>query len=121
VPLYAVLRSLGRDGLETLVEHCCRIAARMANQLRNAPGVTLLNDVVLNQLLVRFSNERGENITSDVIAAVQAGGECWCGGTTWEGQPAMRISVSSWKTSEADADRSVAAIVRAVDVTSRTK
>jgi glutamate/tyrosine decarboxylase-like PLP-dependent enzyme len=121
VPLYAVLRSLGRDGLETLVEHCCRIAARMANQLRNAPGVTLLNDVVLNQLLVRFSNERGENITSDVIAAVQAGGECWCGGTAWEGQPAMRISVSSWKTSEADADRSVAAIVRAVDVTSRTK
>ena len=119
VPLYAVLRSLGRDGLETLVEHCCRIAARMANQLRNAPGVTLLNDVVLNQVLVRFSNERGANITSDVIAAVQAGSECWCGGTAWEGQPAMRISISSWKTTEADADRSVAAIVRAADVTSR--
>ena len=120
VPTYAVLRSLGRDGLEALVEQCCRVAVRMANQLRNAPGVTLLNDVVLNQVLVRFSNERGENITDAVIAAIQAGGECWCGGTSWQGQPAMRISVSSWKTTDADADRTVAAIVRAADVTSRT-
>ena len=81
--------------------------------------MTVLNDVVLNQILVRFANEQGENITNAVIAAVQAGGECWCGGTAWEGQPAMRISVSSWKTTDADADRAVAAIVRAADVTNR--
>ena len=120
VPIYAVLRSLGREGLEALVEHCCRIAARMADQLRHAPGVTILNDVVLNQILVRFSNARGGNITDAVIAAIQAGGECWCGGTAWQGKPAMRISVSSWKTTEADADRAVAAIVRAQEGMSRT-
>ena len=120
VPIYAVLRSLGRTGLEALVDQCCQIARRMAEQLRNAPGVTILNDVVLNQILVRFANAQGENITNAVIAAVQAGGECWCGGTAWEGQPAMRISVSSWKTTESDADRAVAAIVRAA-LNRRTK
>ena len=113
MPIYAVLRSLGREGLEALVEHCCRIAARMAEQLRHAPGVTILNDVVLNQILVRFSNARGGNITDAVIAAIQAGGECWCGGTAWQGQLAMRISVSGWQTTEADADRSAEAILEA--------
>ena len=116
------MRSFDRSDarVSRLVEHCCRIAARMADQLRHAPGVTILNDVVLNQILVRFSNARGGNITEDVIAAIQAGGECWCGGTAWQGQPAMRISVSSWKTTEADADRAVAAMVRAKEGMSRT-
>jgi hypothetical protein len=77
------------------------------------PGITILNEIVLNQALARFCNERGENITEAVIPAIQASGECWCGGTAWGGEPAMRISVSSWKTADADADRSVAAIERA--------
>jgi glutamate/tyrosine decarboxylase-like PLP-dependent enzyme len=117
VPIYAVLRFLGRSGLEQLVERCCRLAARIADQLRDAPGVFVLNDVVLNQVVVRFVNDRGENTTGRVIPAVQASGECWCGGTTWAGQPAMRVSVSSWRTTEHDADRSVAAILRAHRVT----
>jgi glutamate/tyrosine decarboxylase-like PLP-dependent enzyme len=117
VPIYAVLRFLGRAGLEQLVERCCRLAARIADQLRDAPGVFVLNDVVLNQVVVRFVNDRGENTTGRVIPAVQASGECWCGGTTWAGQPAMRVSVSSWRTTEHDADRSVAAILRAHRVT----
>jgi hypothetical protein len=79
--------------------------------------VSVLNDVVLNQVLVRFGNEHGENTTGRVISRIQADGECWCGGTSWGGQPAMRISVSSWRTTEEDADRSVEAILRAHAVT----
>jgi glutamate/tyrosine decarboxylase-like PLP-dependent enzyme len=117
VPIYAVLRSLGRAGLRDLIERCCRLAARMASRLRDVPQVSVLNDVVLNQVLVRFGNEHGENTTGRVISRIQADGECWCGGTSWGGQPAMRISVSSWLTTEEDADRSVEAILRAHAVT----
>jgi hypothetical protein len=82
----------------------------MADRLRAADSVEVLNDVVLNQVLVGFgSDER----TRDVIARVQAGGAAWMGGTTWRGEAAMRISVSNWSTTEADADRTVEAILRA--------
>jgi glutamate/tyrosine decarboxylase-like PLP-dependent enzyme len=92
----------------------------MADGLRDAPGVTILNDVVLNQVLVRFAPPHApdadaaaiDGFTRDVIAAVQADGTCWLGGTTWHGMAAMRISVSNWSTTEADADLSVAAIRR---------
>jgi hypothetical protein len=89
----------------------------MADGLRDAPGVTILNDVVLNQVLVRFEAPDGDGrdpdaFTREVIAAVQADGTCWLGGTTWHGMAAMRISVSNWSTTEADADLSVAAILR---------
>jgi glutamate/tyrosine decarboxylase-like PLP-dependent enzyme len=123
-PIYAALRSLGREGLRGMVDHCCTLARRMAYALRGAPGVTILNDVVLNQVLVRFSPPSGgdtaaerdpatiDDFTRRVIAAVQADGTCWLGGTTWHGMAAMRISVSNWSTTEADADLSVAAIRR---------
>ena len=121
--VYAALRSLGRSGLAELLERTCALARRMADGLREAPGVTILNDVVLNQVLVRFEPAGGgdaDAFTRAVIAAVQADGTCWLGGTTWHGMAAMRISVSNWSTTEADADVSVEAILRcARDVANR--
>jgi glutamate/tyrosine decarboxylase-like PLP-dependent enzyme len=117
-PVYAALRSLGRSGLADLIERCCALARRMADGLRGAEGVTILNDVVLNQVLVRFAPPGGgtdaeiDAFTRAVILAVQADGTCWLGGTTWHGMAAMRISVSNWSTTEADADVSVEAILR---------
>jgi len=109
-----------------MIDGCCAIARRMADGLRDGPGVTILNDVVLNQVLVRFAPPTSDGavppdgaaidaFTREVIAAVQADGTCWLGGTTWHGMAAMRISVSNWSTTEADADLSVAAIRRCAD------
>ena len=123
-PVYAALQSLGRTGLAEMIARCCALARRMADRLRAAEGVTILNDVVLNQVLVRFSppgsavgggsadDAATDDFTRRVIAAVQADGTCWLGGTTWHGMAAMRISVSNWSTTEADADVSVDAILR---------
>jgi glutamate/tyrosine decarboxylase-like PLP-dependent enzyme len=108
--LYAAVRSLGRAGVQQMVERCCALASRMADQLRGADGIEVLNDVVLNQVLVRFGDDER---TREVIARVQADGTAWMGGTVWHGKAAMRISVSNWSTTEADADASVEAIVRA--------
>jgi len=114
-PVYAALRSLGRRGVAALVDRCCALAARMAQRLRAAPQVEILNEVVLNQVLVRFRAPGGDADahTRAVIDRVQRDGTCWLGGTTWRGQAAMRISVSGWSTTEADIDRSADAIVRA--------
>jgi glutamate/tyrosine decarboxylase-like PLP-dependent enzyme len=109
--LYAAIRALGRDGIGALVERCCALAERMAGQLREAAGIEVLNEVVLNQVLVRFGDN--DERTRAVIAAVQADGSAWMGGTTWHGVAAMRISVSNWSTTEPDADRTVEAILRA--------
>jgi glutamate/tyrosine decarboxylase-like PLP-dependent enzyme len=114
--LYAAIRSLGRSGVQELVERCCRLAQRMAEQLA-AEGVEVLNEVVLNQVLVSFGDDRQ---TEAVIARVQADGTAWMGGTSWHGRSAMRISVSNWSTTEADADASVQAILRAVAAPSPT-
>ena len=108
--LYAAIRSLGRSGVRALVERCCALARRMADRLREADGIEVLNEVVLNQILVRF--DRSDERTRAVIAAVQEDGTAWMGGTTWQGTAAMRISVSNWSTTEADADRTVDAILR---------
>ena len=108
IEIWAALRSLGRDGLAGLIERCCRHAARFAEGLR-ASGYEVLNEVVLNQVLVHFHDDE---ITRRVIAGVQAGGVCWCGGTVWQGKAAMRISVSSWATTEEDVKRSLAAMVK---------
>ncbi|MEO8510932.1 MAG: aminotransferase class V-fold PLP-dependent enzyme [Chloroflexota bacterium] len=108
--LYAAIRSLGRSGVEDLVDRCCRLAERIADRLRQADGVAILNDVVLNQVLVRFGDD--DERTRRVIAAVQHDGTAWMGGTVWQGLAAMRISVSNWSTTEADADRTADAILR---------
>ena len=109
--LYAAIRSLGREGVCALVERCCDLASRMAERLDAADGVAVLNDVVLNQVLVRFAGE--DERTRRVIAAVQDDGTAWLGGTVWKGRAAIRISVSNWSTTEADADATVDAILRA--------
>jgi len=114
--LWAALRSLGREGVAALVERCCDLAARMANQLGAMPGVEILNEVNLNQVLVRFTPTDGRDadaFTREVIGRVQADGTAWMGATTWQGKAAMRISVSNWSTTEADADRTVETIRRA--------
>lgn len=111
VEVWAALRSLGRAGLADLVERTCRHAARFAEGLR-AAGYQVLNEVVLNQVLVSFGDQE---TTTRVIAAIQADGTCWCGGTVWQGQVAMRIGVSSWATTAADIERSLDAMLRVAD------
>lgn len=110
VEVWAVLGSLGRQGVAELIGGNVRVAKRMAAALGEAEGVEVLNDVRLNQIVVSFGDAAR---TDAVIAAVQVDGTCWCGPTLWRGRPAMRISVSNWSTTEADADRSVAAILAA--------
>ena len=109
---WAALRQLGRSGLEQMVDRCCDLAQDFAAQLGEVPGVTVVNDVVLNQVLVDFGDGRA---TDDVVAAVQGSGECWMGATTWHGRRLMRISVSNWSTTRDDVRRSVAAIARACE------
>ncbi|MDH3597841.1 MAG: aminotransferase class V-fold PLP-dependent enzyme [Rhodospirillales bacterium] len=108
VEVWAALKSLGRRGLAALVERNCRQAARFAEGLGTA-GFEVLNEVVLNQVLVSFG---APEATQRVIAGLQAEGTCWCGGTTWRGRPAMRISVSSWATGDRDVARSLEAMIR---------
>jgi glutamate/tyrosine decarboxylase-like PLP-dependent enzyme len=109
IEVWAALKSLGRSGLAEMIERTCRHAERFAGDLR-AAGYQVLNDVVINQVLVRFG---GDEATQSVIDAVQRDGACWCGGTVWHGQRAMRISVSSWLTDEEDVEWSLDAILRA--------
>jgi glutamate/tyrosine decarboxylase-like PLP-dependent enzyme len=111
-PIYAAIRSLGRSGIAELVERCCA-HARLFAELLDAGGATILNDVVLNQVLVRFGNAEE---TRAVIARVQHDGTCWLGGTDWLGEHAMRISVSNWRTTPDDVERSAAAILAAASV-----
>jgi len=107
---WAALRELGRHGVAQLVERCCALARRFAAGLEAVEGISVVNDVVLNQVLVRFGDDER---TARVIEAVQRSGECWMGATTWHGMRLMRISVSSWRTTEADVDRSIASILAA--------
>jgi glutamate/tyrosine decarboxylase-like PLP-dependent enzyme len=116
VEVWAALRSLGRDGLADLIERTCRYAARFAEGLQ-AAGFQILNEVALNQVLVSFGEP---DVTRRVIAALQAEGTCWCGGTVWQGRAAMRISVSSWATTDADVAKSIAAILRAANAAGAT-
>jgi glutamate/tyrosine decarboxylase-like PLP-dependent enzyme len=109
IEVWAALKSLGSTGLAALVGRNCNQAQRIAEALQRG-GVEVLNEVVLNQVVVAFGDDER---TRCVIAAVQDSGECWCGGTTWKGRAAMRISVSSWATTDADVERSVAAILSA--------
>jgi glutamate/tyrosine decarboxylase-like PLP-dependent enzyme len=108
VELWATLKSLGRQGLAELIERTCAHARRFAAGLRDA-GHEVLNDVVINQVLVSFGPPE---TTQEVMRRVQEDGTCWCGGTVWQGKTAMRISVSSWATTEEDVEQSLAAILR---------
>jgi glutamate/tyrosine decarboxylase-like PLP-dependent enzyme len=109
--VYAALRSLGRDGVAELVERCCALARRLASAMESADGVEVLNEVALNQVLLRFGGD--DALTDAVIGRVQADGTCWVGGTRWRGQAAMRVSVSNWSTAKGDIDRSAEAILAA--------
>ncbi len=109
---WAALRQLGRTGVAELVDRCCTLARRFAEQLTAIDGVTVVNDVVLNQVLVSFGHDQR---TDRIIDDVQRSGVCWMGATNWHGQRLMRISVSSWRTTAEDVDRSVAAIVAATE------
>jgi len=108
VEVWAALRQLGRSGLTDLIDRTCRYARRFADALARE-GYEVLCDVVLNQVLVSFGSSEQ---TRAVIEGIQADGTCWCGGTVWQGQTAMRISVSSWATTDADVDRSLEAMLR---------
>jgi glutamate/tyrosine decarboxylase-like PLP-dependent enzyme len=113
--VWAALRSLGRAGLVDLVERCRAGARAMAERLGAAPGVEVLNEVVLNQVLVRFAppGRDADALTRAVVSRVQREGTCWLGGTLWRGAAAMRVSVSNWSTGEEDVARSAAAILDA--------
>ncbi|MEU8263170.1 pyridoxal-dependent decarboxylase [Micromonospora sp. NPDC048999] len=110
--VWAGLRELGRDGVAALVDRCCALARRFAEGL-SAAGFEVANEVVLNQVLIGCGDDAR---TDRVIAAVQADGTCWAGGTTWRGRRLMRISVSNATTTEADVDRSIATITRLADL-----
>ena len=108
IEIWAALRSLGRSGVADMIERMCRHARRFAAGFREA-GYPILNDVVFNQVLVSFGDAE---TTERIIRAIQEEGTAWCGGTVWQGQTAMRISVSSWATTEEDVERSLAVMLR---------
>ena len=111
LPLYAALRFLGRAGLADLIDGCCDHAERMATRLAEADGVDVLNDVVLNQVLVRFRDD--DDATQAVIDSVQRDGTCWLSGSTFGDRAVMRISIVGWQTTPEDVDRSADAILAA--------
>lgn len=108
IELWAALKSLGRSGLSQLIERNCRQAEKLAAGLRQA-GFEILNDVVLNQIIVAFGDDA---CTGKTITAIQDEGTCWCSGTLWQGRAAMRVSFSSWATTDSDVDRTLSAIIR---------
>lgn len=110
IDIWAAMRTLGREGIDELITRTCSFAEYLALQLAKA-GLKILNEVQTNQVLVSFGED-----TQQVIKEIQSDGTCWCGGTIWKGEPAMRISVSSVKTSEYDIRKSLEAILRAASV-----
>ena len=111
-PVWAAIRQLGRSGVAELVERSCAHAGRFAELIGDLPGCEVLNEVVLNQVLFRFADDAA---TAAALAAVQASGEAWMSGTTWGGRAAIRLSVSGWRTTSADIDRTVAAFAAALE------
>jgi len=110
LPAWAAIRSLGRRGLASLIERSCDNATAIARGLAELPGCEILNDVVLNQVLLRFEND---DRTAAIVAAVQREGEAWMSGARWDGRAAIRISVSCWRTNDDDVRRTVDAFARA--------
>ena len=114
---WAMIRHLGRCGIAEMVGRHCRLARRMADQLSTTPGIVVVNDVELNQVIVRFgcdeASDRADELTAQVIELVQAGGTCFAGGARWRGHWVMRLSIVAWPTTESDVDTSAAAITAA--------
>jgi glutamate/tyrosine decarboxylase-like PLP-dependent enzyme len=110
--VYAAIRSLGRKGVEELVDRCCARAARLVAEIGALPGAEVVEPPLINQGLVRFLDAGGDHDrrTDEVIARVQALGEAWFGGAACRGQRVMRVSVSNWRTSDEDVDRAVASV-----------
>ncbi|GIH02047.1 aspartate aminotransferase family protein [Rhizocola hellebori] len=111
LPVWATLRTLGREGIAEQIDRCCLLARRFAGRLREVPGVEVLNKVALNQVMVRFGDD--DELTREVIKRLQESGQCWFGGTMWNGRAAMRISVASWQTTADDVDATVSVIQQA--------
>jgi glutamate/tyrosine decarboxylase-like PLP-dependent enzyme len=111
IPLYAALRSLGRSGLAEMIDRCCDHAQRMADRLAQVDGVEVLNDVVLNQVVVRFDDD--DDLTTTVIERVQDESTCWLSASTFRARAVMRISIVGWQTTAADIDKSAQAILAA--------
>jgi glutamate/tyrosine decarboxylase-like PLP-dependent enzyme len=116
VPVYALFRALGRTGVQQMIRQTCALAAQLAERLRRQPDLSIVNEVVLNQVLVRTrtggSDERDDERTRDLIRRVQEDGTCWAGGAVWQGRQVMRLSISNWSTTPADIDLSADAIAR---------
>ena len=110
LPVYAAIRSLGRAGIAELIERNCAQARRMAERLAAIPGATVLNNVVLSQVILQLPG--GDDANRAAMAAVQREGTCWVGGTTWHGQYVLRVPICNWATSDDDVDRSADAITR---------
>ena len=111
IELWAILKTLGREGVADLVAQLCNHAKYFSKQLANA-GFEIHNKVVFNQVVV---SGKDDEETNEILRQVQASGECWCGGTHWRGRDAIRLSVCSWATTREDIDRSVTAFVKARD------
>jgi glutamate/tyrosine decarboxylase-like PLP-dependent enzyme len=111
VPVYAVLRALGRDGVAAMIDRCCDNAERMADRLAAVDGIEVLNDVVLNQVLLRVGDS--DEATAATIERVQREGTCWVGGSSFRGRAVIRVSIVSWQTTPEDIDGSAASIAGA--------
>jgi glutamate/tyrosine decarboxylase-like PLP-dependent enzyme len=114
VPIYAALRTMGRHGFGALVDRCCTLATRLGNHLRADSRIEILNDIVLNQVLVRVRATEPDAATRAMVERLQQEGTCWASGTTWHGMAALRLSVSNYATTEADIDRTAEAILRSI-------
>lgn len=121
--MYAAIRSLGRAGIAALIDRCCDLAQRFAGYFAAEQRVEVLNDVVLNQVLVRFLSQDGDHdgLTREIVELVQHEGTCWMSGTNWRGSAARRISVSNWSTDADDVEKSVDAVLRCASAASETR
>ncbi len=117
IPLYAALRTLGRNGVADIIERCCDLTSDLVTRLGDLPGVEILSEPIINQGLVRFLDPDGDHDarTDAVIDRINEGGEAWFGPTTWRGMRVMRVSLSNFRTTAHDIDRTVAAIKTAME------
>ena len=114
VPIYAAIRTMGRHGFGALIDRCCTLATHLATRLRADDRLEILNDVVLNQVLVRVRGTDADARTKQMVERLQQEGTCWASGTTWHGMAALRLSVSNYSTTEKDIDRTAEAILKVV-------